>query len=861
MSGLRILLCGALLAGAVAFGGLSAGVAAGAQAADEPPPEPSPGEPTVVLGAPSAFDLGASGEGRLQVAAGTRVRERPDPGAGALAIVDAAVELAVVERRGEWVRVRYGGLGGWIWDGDGPEPEAAPSGAAGESAAPARGDQAGSEGLPGAGAAPSVVPSAERPVVRSYGPDPDTVERARTLLSGPARELPAGPWRLLTDVEDARLLASLDRLAGELPAAYRELFGLPVALGALAGGGGPEGGAGDRGASRVLVAAESAGEPPGAEADRELIVLFSNEQAYRTFLGGAAASGPDGYTTNGMSILYRGDLENETLRGLFVHELVHLLDWRVFEGRTPAWLEEGLAQAMAMSRIEPSGALHARELDDAVQVVSESFSRTGRQETILRPSAGYGAIRAVAQGLRRSEVPTLEALVARDPTEATDPDRRALRYFHCALVVRYLLQADNGRWREGFQAYLADLARRAPGEDGAGELPAALGTDWDSLEQGFSKWVRTRDLRLAGPRQITGGLSQRLGRRAGPSIEEPNPESPGARAAEQADPAERRDPEPDPARLARALELLGHPQGLPVGPWTLYSDVHGRRLLRSLDLVASETVRAYRELFALDPGLLEVEQREPAAADGGGPSSAGQAREVVILFARPEEHDAFLGDEPLFDAGEIGGAAGFGMAVLHKGQRSADELRALLVHELVHLLSRRALGARTPPWLEEGLADALAFSRITPAGRLHAEDLGGKTETWQTNLHGLRSQPERTVLSTGPLAAIDRLVSALDRRALPPLESLTTMSWDTLVDPRWRQLRYAQSAMFVRFLLDAEEGRYRRGFQSYLQEIAGGGDAAAGSNALLAALGTDWETLERSFGRWVRSEQIAARME
>ena len=616
--------------------------------------------------------------------------------------------------------------------------------------------------------------------------------------------------------------------AGGLP----RLYGLPLDP---LGRGAP---AGDSGR-------EDDGAAPGSASEegsnRETIVLFSREAAYRSAVGAAGTFDPDGYTTNGISFLYRSDLEDDDLRVLFVHEVVHLLDWRALAGRAPEWLEEGLAQAMALSRIEPSGALHARELGVDVRAVSESIGRGGSRQTIFKISSGYEAIRSVSQELRRGGLPTIQELVASDHAEPVDPSVVPLSYAQRALFVRYLLQGEGGRWRDGFREYLAALAR---GDDSApGDLPRVLGTDWEGLEQGFAKWVHGKDLGLDGPRQLPDRVWRRRDRTAGSQAateESPSSEPPAASPG----------PEPDPALLARAVDLLGQPPGQPLGPWTLYTDVHDRRLLRSLDRLAGETVDAYADRFGLDPG---IGRREGAAA---------AAREVVILFARSEDYDALLGEGALFGAREVGGSAGAGMAVLHREEREAEEVRVLLIHELVHLLSRRALGDRPPPWLEEGLADALAFSRITPAGHLHADDLGGKTEVSPSvSYQGTRRKIETTVRTTGPRAAINRLVAALDRGALPPLESLTTMSWKTLVDPRWRQVGYAESAMFVRFLLDGENGRFRQGFRSYLQGIAAADDAAGSSAALLAALGTDWATLQPAFSRWVRSQQIAARME
>lgn len=302
---------------------------------------------------------------------------------------------------------------------------------------------------------------------------------------------------------------------------------------------------------------------------------------------------------------------------------------------------------------------------------------------------------------------------------------------------------------------------------------------------------------------------------------------------------------PEPGVLQRALSLLDQPVQRPLGPWTLYTDLRDRRLLGTLDRVATEAVRAYRELYGLEPGL--------DAEEGAG------GEEVVVVFARREDHGAFLGEGARFGANEIGGSAGFGLAVLHREDRTDAELRVLLAHELVHLLTRRTLGLRTPPWLEEGLADGLAFSRIDASGGIHPDELGGTFTSRGEWFRPPHLPPRVVTASSGPRAAVERLVALLDRRTLPGLRTLLSMDWSTLVDPRRRHVTYAHSSMFVRFLLDGDAGRWRKGFRSYLQVVAAGGETAVRQEALVEALGTDWETLEKAFRRWIRAQAVVNR--
>lgn len=167
---------------------LAFAVAAGAV---QTPPQEGAGEE--ILGAPSAIDPAALQETRVTVPEGTPLHADPDRRSGVLLTVDARVELPELDRRGDWVRVRWAGTTGWVLLGE--------NGAAADAA-------------PGPGAR-----------LRVPGPDPALLVRVREVLDDPqVRSL--GPYDLYTDVGDDRLLAALDRLVRDTRAAYRERYGL-----------------------------------------------------------------------------------------------------------------------------------------------------------------------------------------------------------------------------------------------------------------------------------------------------------------------------------------------------------------------------------------------------------------------------------------------------------------------------------------------------------------------------------------------------------------------------------------------------------------------------------------------------------
>lgn len=305
--------------------------------------------------------------------------------------------------------------------------------------------------------------------------------------------------------------------------------------------------------------------------------------------------------------------------------------------------------------------------------------------------------------------------------------------------------------------------------------------------------------------------------------------------------------EADPELLRRALAHLHPPGGGEpgrLGPFPLHTDVADPALVAFLDRVVGSLVQVYEERYGLDPGL------DPGSAAEG-------PVEILVLFSREADYRAFTEGDVAPAGLEEGGFAGFGLAGLYAGSRSREEVAALLVHEVTHLANARALGTRTPPWLEEGLANDLAYARIDASGRLHPDDLGGgrREQRREVRSGGGRGGWEVTVTTEGALAALDRLAEALDRGRLPSLATLTSLGWRELVDPETRAIAYAESAFFIRYLLESEA--LAPGFRSYLGSIAAGG-AGEGSDLLRHLGAGDWEGVERGFRRWLRSEALAA---
>jgi hypothetical protein len=283
---------------------------------------------------------------------------------------------------------------------------------------------------------------------------------------------------------------------------------------------------------------------------------------------------------------------------------------------------------------------------------------------------------------------------------------------------------------------------------------------------------------------------------------------------------------PDPARLALARAALGDDAVAGrLGPYPLYTDLVDPERLAWLDGLAADFEDAYRRRYGL--------------------TAVGEPAETVVLFTREAAYRRFLDQHERIAGLPASGHAAYGLVALYDGGRSAGEVGTTLAHELGHLLNRRAIGPALPSWLDEGIADELAQSRIGPSGRLEPGALGGATvRTGQrVEMHGAH-------------ASLYQLVEAMHGGRLRPLPELLDLDWSEFVTPPRGRLHYAQSAFWVRYLLDGEEGALAPGFRRYLSAIAGGGPVTP--EALRGHLARSWEELEAGYRAWIVARQAEA---
>ncbi len=277
---------------------------------------------------------------------------------------------------------------------------------------------------------------------------------------------------------------------------------------------------------------------------------------------------------------------------------------------------------------------------------------------------------------------------------------------------------------------------------------------------------------------------------------------------------------PDEELLARARARLVPPEAAGrLGSYLLYTDVQSAALLAFLDRVAAALDDTYRARYGVSP--------------------IGEPVEAVVLFREDRSYREFLDEDKVLAGLPAQAHTGYGVVALFDGGRTDEEVGAALVHELGHLLNRRAIGPSLPSWLDEGIADDLSQSRLDPSGRLVPGTLGGVT-----------IREGRRIEMRGARAALQSLIAAAGTGTLRPLPELLALDWDDFVRRR-ADVNYAQASFFVRYLLQGEQGTLAPGFRSFLADVAGGMPPAP--ERLRERVGRPWPVLEAGYRLWLLS--------
>ncbi len=276
---------------------------------------------------------------------------------------------------------------------------------------------------------------------------------------------------------------------------------------------------------------------------------------------------------------------------------------------------------------------------------------------------------------------------------------------------------------------------------------------------------------------------------------------------------------PDEERLAAARRYLrGHERVLSLGPYTLYTDAGDLPLLGHLDTVADQLEGLYGSRYGVAP--------------------IGVAAEAVVMYQSDIAYRLLQQRVPRLAGLNAAGHNSKGVAVLYSGGRTRADVAATVVHELTHFLNRRAIGPQLPPWLDEGIADDLALSRIDDVGRIHPEELGGA-----------RRRAGDQHQFQGGLASLWRLRETARRGELPEMPELISSDWEGFVRSPKIQLHYAAASFWIRYLVEGEGGRHSAGFRAFLAAVAAGEPPTA--ETLQAKLGEPWSALNARYRAWI----------
>ena len=342
---------------------------------------------------------------------GNRILTAADAGAEAVAGLGEMAYLPVLARDGQWLEVVHDDRRGWI-DGSWEPPH------------------------PRRGARRGILRHRAEPV---RGSDAANLRKARKMLGVRRSDVKVGAYTLVTDVDDADLLAFLDGAAVAAEEAYFARYGrLP------------------------------SGDPLRSA------VLFATEADYRRFSGettSLAAEGFVGHAGGGILAFYAEGRPRVDLARTLIHEITHLLNDRSIAWNLPTWLEEGMATDLGSVWVEGSREV-ARDLE-----LGED------QELVIQGLEGR--LFLLEELLNSGRLPPLTTLAGLDRDKFHEPDVKTYAYAHSAAFVRYLLDGEDGALADGFRTFLKRIA------DGMhADLLKLVGRDFAQLDEGFRSWLR-----------------------------------------------------------------------------------------------------------------------------------------------------------------------------------------------------------------------------------------------------------------------------------------------------------------------------------------------------------------------------------
>ena len=281
---------------------------------------------------------------------------------------------------------------------------------------------------------------------------------------------------------------------------------------------------------------------------------------------------------------------------------------------------------------------------------------------------------------------------------------------------------------------------------------------------------------------------------------------------------------PDSEILATARSFLpADTRAVAIGTFDLYRDSPDRRQDELFATLSAQLEKIYAERYGL------AKSRPPTGA--------------VFAFSSDEPFHALVRILATSQATDFSGLTSGGVALVRTGNRPRKQIARTFLHETAHLWNRHLLGEGLPVWLEEGLAEDLTLSDMTASGRLRPDLVSKEVR----RIAGITLIPPTTVM----LAALSKRARL---RSLTSTAVLLEMDQQSFLHDDDRLIRYVQSGLFIRFLL--ENAQYRDVFHAFLGHVAETG-AASGADLLERLQAQQPKTeLDESFRNWILSLDI-----
>ncbi len=373
-----------------------------------------------VLGQPAGWTLEEPTETLVGVPESAELRVAPRNTAEVLAHLPAA-RLALLDWQDRWVKVRFRELEGWV------DLDAVP-----------------------VVSAPIADPSAV--LGQALKADPRRLARALAPLGTAPRRLELAAWTLHTDLAESSLLAHLEQLATQLEGVYQERYGLS----------------------------------PSAADERGEVVLYAEKASYDRFNEQAEAwvdRHAAGQAMPGLAVLHAGGRARQEVAATLVHELAHLLNWQTFHRQLPPWLEEGLADDLALISVDRTGRIVPSPL-------SEGNLRLGRNLGAM--------LDELSRAQEEKRLVALRELLTLDQAGFTASAQQ--HYAVAAFWIRFLLRGGDDELASRFRAFLVAVAS---GQEASFEsLQHHLERDLTALEEELHAWLEMLRERFTSRRQL-----------------------------------------------------------------------------------------------------------------------------------------------------------------------------------------------------------------------------------------------------------------------------------------------------------------------------------------------------------------------